>query len=853
MKSVYSHRILPNRLVGIFCLLFISSVAYVSGCSQTEEDKQSPQTQPAATQDDEDTAGYKKFLDEDADFEWLHRYPISGANDIRDILVVDYSFFAATGKGLAKYTFTDGGFKLAAEYTTADGLPSNNCIQVKADAAGGVWVWCQGGVGLLAKGADKFVGFTQENGLGVSSLTGMEISPDGKTVWVTAIEGLAAANIADLKWRQFPAKNVLDVLVSPKGDKAWYRRLMGSQCMCGTHVVSYQLDVATGTSTEIPLSGSCSHVGPKPVYFCPETSRLWLSNCYEPPLLYDPAENQTTTWPLEPRWEIRETSKKGYTTVLYDDWFGQMLPFADGSSKMWFATNAGLWQYDPSSDDWQIHRITDKPGCGNALLIRTSDAKTIYWACEKSVAKYDISDSRFTLLYESDEDIANMNRNAPLYLSPDEKYLWWPGTSEIMVGDLESNKFVSFGSKDQSGLECSGVIRFMPTARLALIATPRGVVVAQYDGRPQSVLRRSDCPIAYKVTDLLFNPDGSEVWCMMKDSHGFQQPAVVLHPESGKWEEIPDPQSGRGFNQVLFSEDGKTSWLLLDNYPDSPILERTAQNKQWRPINTKMPEYYLAEKAWLSPDEKELWVDNVGCGLLRVIRDTDEVTQYTNEDFRQIKGVAHFTLVGDYVNDLVFTYDGKYAICSAAGGDNNGITIIDRETGQSINYPTEWDVDELHLEDDGKTLCFRSGYAMSPKVFDIETRKWLDEAPEKPTSASNKEPTEELTDENSEYLARWDEYDAASNAFYELLEKDEDIHCWEDDIEHRRITYVRQTPNGSSMYIFGYKEKVGKKLVDIDLPDEYLMEAGPDGRVWFTIPGGLMSVNPDTGEVKRYE
>ena len=76
---------------------------------------------------------------------------------------------------------------------------------------------------------------------------------------------------------------------------------------------------------------------------------------------------------------------------------------------------------------------------------------------------------------------------------------------------------------------------------------------------------------------------------------------------------------------------------------------------------------------------------------------------------------------------------------------------------------------------------------------------------------------------------------------------------WIDDYDNNRIIYVHGTAGKYDVCIFDKKTKTGKKVAEVDLPHSFYINPGPKGKVWFTLGGGLMSVNPDTGEVKRYE
>ncbi|MHC4715844.1 MAG: hypothetical protein ACYS5V_02645, partial [Planctomycetota bacterium] len=246
----------------------VSMIAAIAGCeSSARQGSRTPSFQPRS-EEDIDASG---IIDPDGTVPELGRFTHSGANDIRDILLVDGGFLVATGKGTVRYALKADGPALVGEYFHTDGLPSDNCFLLKLDAAGGVWALCEGGVGFLAKGAREWAAFSGSNGLPPGTVTSLQLSPAGGRVWVTTTGGLATASVGTRRWQAYPARNPIDVFVSPDETKVWSRRLLPSRCGCGRHILTSQLDLQSGTWSDVPDSGNCSHVAFRPAHFCART------------------------------------------------------------------------------------------------------------------------------------------------------------------------------------------------------------------------------------------------------------------------------------------------------------------------------------------------------------------------------------------------------------------------------------------------------------------------------------------------------------------------------------------------------------------------------------------------------
>ena len=704
--------------LNLTCLVVLASCF----CGPNWHIAQGNAAEPAAADNEDVATEGKSFLDRDADLPELQTFLQSGPNDVRDILVVDDGFLVATGTAIIRYRYSGDTPVAAALYTARDGLPCGNCYLLKRDADGGIWAYCQGGVGYLAAKASRWKTFSQQNGLAPGNTTAIALSGDGKRIWVVGTGGLATARIEDLRWQAFPAKNLIDILVHPSKDIVWCRELMLSRCMCGRHIVSLQFDLQSRIWQEIPNSGNCPNVALIPSSVSAERGLLWMSGGSDPPMAYDLKRNLTRTWPREPNWE---RLKEGYG-VEYSDWFGEGLPAAGNTGGHWFATNAGLWYYAPANDRWVGHLRNIRPGCGRPLLACGLDGKTLYWSCEGNVAAYTISTGKWADLWHVDEN-ASCEVRPSMTLSPDGKALWLIGRGGVVVGQPTDREVTDLDDTVQPGLSAAKFVRFDPRKRLALIGTPQGVVCTDYNGNARFVLSRAAPPIHHEVTRFVIAPDDSEVWCAMRDQQGYDVPAAVLFPRKNRWELVPDPGTSAGFHDVAFSPDGKTVWLSRSNSNDDlpSVVQKKPGESQWEPLRAKMStDYCTVKRLWATPRGDELWLGTDGSGLFRV-KLVSGVVQCFGGVSRLDRTLGEVnTWMGDYIRDLAFTPDGKLAVCSAGGSSKESLAVIDLGNDTAAAYATEdfFDAKLVAAPDNRTVWCHVNGRLLC--AFDLQTRTW---------------------------------------------------------------------------------------------------------------------------------
>ena len=234
------------------------------------------------------------------------------------------------------------------------------------------------------------------------------------------------------------------------------------------------------------------------------------------------------------------------------------------------------------------------------------------------------------------------------------------------------------------------------------------------------------------VTRFAFSPDGSETWCLAGSflvRRGEERGrALVFHQKANTWENIPAVEDPAVFHDVAFSPDGETTWIAMSSDSDRSlrVRERNSGNTDWKPFSIRMPcDYSVVENFWLSPDTHELWMYTSDCGLVRADLSRKAVTQYVQSDVRQFANIPHFSLVEDYVQDLVFALDSTVAICAASGGGEQGITKIELRTGNSKDFPVKdtTDIERLVVSPDGKSVwCIFNNSDL--RCFDIQSETW---------------------------------------------------------------------------------------------------------------------------------
>lgn len=167
---------------------------------------------------------------------------------------------------------------------------------------------------------------------------------------------------------------------------------------------------------------------------------------------------------------------------------------------------------------------------------------------------------------------------------------------------------------------------------------------------------------------------------------------------------------------------GTTAYGIFKGFPKGPsqLLQRDNQGP-WKPFACSMPDFYTPRKLSLSPDQKELWVDADGCGAYRIMLDTPKKkpTQYVKSSFRASENEATIvTIRDDYVQNVLFTPDNRYAIFSV-GVHDSAMVVVDRTTGKMQQYPIEYDVRELVWQ--GNAIRGQTGRNVD-YLFDVEKR-----------------------------------------------------------------------------------------------------------------------------------
>lgn len=671
--------------------------------------------EPAVAQDVSDTGNQAGLLDFALMQMGISREPNAGPNDVRDILVAGDQLLIATGHGIQRYDFSQDVPRGMALVTVRDGLPSDDCFLLKEDARGGVWACCEGGVGYLPAGAERWQAFTAQNGLPPGRITSITISPDGNRVWVTAGGGLATAPVAQPEWQVFPASHLIDVFLDPTADVAWCRKAVPSGCMCGVNVLTTQFDLQTGEWFDIPRSCNCPHVAFAPICVNQPQGFLWLAGGGQAPLAFDLAHRTTRTWPEGPN---------GDDSAREFDFVGGMVYPRGSDGDVWFASVSGIWRYRAKTDTWENAPYSRWNLTGVPSLAASTDGKTLYWMCDRTVAAYDVAAGIWTQLWHSNDELDSCAEPS-LALSPDDNYLWMIGDEKSLIADLNTKAVIELSDADWVGLSKAKFVRFDPVRHRAIIGTPKGTVIADYDGKLRFALARPAPPVWEPVSKFTFAPDGSEVWCLQEGTLGSGTSAAVLQPNRARWEVVPDVIEYANSPCVASSSDGRTLWRVCNQDGERSVCQRVPGSVEWKPFWLDTEDHPTWVKAvWPSPNGTDLWIKDGYRGLCRVrLPDPEKAASPEEAGGRQAD--LSFAIGSEAVHACLFALDGAVVLCSVNEGENHWVTRIDLATGVATNHSTDdVSIDAILLAPDGRTVwCVSSDLAI--RAMDVETGKWV--------------------------------------------------------------------------------------------------------------------------------
>lgn len=681
--------------------------------------------QPPVAQGNDQT-GLSLELDEPSILPELLSIPPIGPHEIIDIAPTNEGFLVAAGAGVSRWRYVDGMPRYQESIPRADGSPLGPCLKLLKDRKGGVWINGIDGVGYLARGGRSPRWFTVNDGLPEGGIRDMAFSADGERLWIAGPGGLATTDTGDYRWRVFKKNNLVDLAVHPSKDVVWCRQLRSSSCMCGRQLATVQFDLSTEQWLSISISGTCAPVAPRLALYRKTSNWAWFSSGHNSPLAIDLETNKVYIWPRQPLWE--HIDAKG--VMHYNDRLGQIVSANDETGDVWCASEAGAWRYDHAANRWQGYKYLAKPLYGNPKVIWSHDGRTLYWSCNGNVAALDTKTRIWRPLWNIQKR-SYKKSDAPLLLSPNGETLWQTGPWGVAVGDPEGHTGRVLNDKAVPGLTEAKFVRFDEDRKLALVATPRGIVITDYHGVPQATLTNPPPHVQHRVVAFRFTADGNEVWCLTKDDSGHSMPARVYFPKTRQWQMVPETESKGHFFDVAFSKDGGTVWLSHRRADEehTPILQRKSGTTAWKPLAAQMPDWHnVVEKFYLTPKGDELWM--TGDGILRVCLTDGKVTYYQKEHVTAYEGVTPKPLVVDYVADLVFVQKGTLAVCAASGGGEVGLSLIDLKTNTVTNLLLGdiSPIEKLLVEPDDRTITCIFNSAR-PRKFDTKERKWLGKGP----------------------------------------------------------------------------------------------------------------------------
>ncbi len=651
-----------------------------------------------------------------------------GPHEISDIAPTSEGFLLATGAGVSRWRYVDGIPRHHESILRADGSPLGFCQKLLADKKGGIWICGVRGVGYLARKMKSPQWFTVKHGLPEGGVRDMVLSADEERLWIVGPDGLATTKTGKIRWRVYKKNNLVDLVVHPSKNVAWCRQLLRSPCACGRQLATVQFDLSAERWTAVPGTANCAHVAPRLELYRETNSWAWFSDGHDPPSAIDLKSNTVHTWPRQPNWE--RIDKEGVTR--YSDSLGQVVSARDETGDIWCASGTGVWRYDRAANRWQGYKHLAKPLYGNPKVIWSHDERTLYWSCNGTVAAFDTTTHTWRQLWWIYK-LNHQSADDPLLLSPNGETLWQTGPWGLAVGDPDHHTGRVLNDKAVLGLSKAKFVRFDDERKLALIATPRGVVITDYHGVPRATLTIPHPHVEHRIVEFRFSGDGNEVWCLTKNQSGFPMPAHVFFPKTRQWQSVPEAESKGSFFDVAFSKDGGTVWLSHHRADEehTPLVQRKSGTTTWKPLVAKMPEWHgRIDRFHLTPKGDELWMATFGSGLFRARLGDGQVTHYEEEHVMEYDGVVLKPLVGDYVGDLAFVQGGSVAVCAAGGGGKEGLSLIELKTNTVKNLPLGEisPIEHLVVDPDDRTITCVFNNAPSRK-FDTKERKWIEKGP----------------------------------------------------------------------------------------------------------------------------
>lgn len=667
--------------------------------------------------------------DEEPIVPWLATITPVGPRQIMDIVATAEGFLLATGEGVSRWKYVDDVPCYQDGIVGPHGSALGQCQRLLPDKKGGVWIAATGSIGYLAADSRTVRWYTTDDGLPERGVCDIALDAAGQRIWALGPAGLATTAIESVHWRTFKKNNLLDMQLHPFQPIVWCREASNSRCTCGLLVHSVSFDLSTEEFSFVPKSGSCAHAAPQIQFICPKSGWIWMSGQHDPNSIaasaFDPATGKVHNWPEKLHWQRARERVGSY----YSDNMGQVVPTYDGTGDVWAASESGLWRYDFASNRWHGHSFVTNLLCGYAHVIWSHDRRTLYWACDGEYGTLDTKSGSHRSLWSIDNSGIS-GEEGPLQLSPDGRTLWHIGRWGVAVGDAKTNVARLLNDRAVLELDSAEFVRFDPIRKLAMIVTPRGLVITDYHGMPRSTLTSPHPRIANRVVQFLFAPDGSEVWSLTKDPSGMLMPAHVYFPKHQKWQRIPVAPSRGKFYDVLFSRATKAVWLLCKT-ERGDLWQRKSGTPTFTPLSPKLAKDISisdGNRMVSTPAGDELWILTGSDGIYRILLSDNTVTRYGKRGPAiKREGFTYRALAANNVETVVFAQDAQLAVCAVSeAGRNDSMSLIDRATNSTEHFTLDHSVKNLRVEQDDTTITVFY-WEYPPQRFDTRLRKWLDD------------------------------------------------------------------------------------------------------------------------------
>jgi len=347
--------------------------------------------------------------------------------------------------------------------------------------------------------------------------------------------------------------------------------------------------------------------------------------------------------------------------------------FSDSKERIWAGTQSGLNLFDSERDEF-INPMKDKdkimPDNSNAFSCMEEDKNGDIWIGTSSsgIIKYKESESRFTMMENSDLNPESISGNSIMHLFCDRTNVMWAGTYDngLNKTDVDRKKFFGFANLFDRQIHKLSVISLLEDeGRRLYIGT-------SFNGLYVFIFGETELHKQRIFKDGKELSEGQTVTCIYRDSYGkiffslLANGLFELEIETGKTRSYCYPDLDSEFTIFSITELDKDN-LLLGTRSNSLLIfnkkKRTfIEVSGLRQFKNKLPE--IEFKALLKDRSGEVWAGSDAGGLLKIGFEKGKIRQYLNNP-----GDKN-SLSEDYITSLCEDEEGNVWIGTLSRGLN---------------------------------------------------------------------------------------------------------------------------------------------------------------------------------------